>query len=139
MSSLKLYQRGKTWHYRGTVAGRRLRGSCKTTSKDIAARQIAEIEAKQWKCNFDGPQAVLTFAQAALMYRAAGKSGRFLEPVEDYFKDTLVKDIKPGTIKQMAMALYGHCSGASRNRLALIPAAASSTSRQSQNYVCIFA
>ena len=90
----KLYQRGKAWHYRGTVAGRRLRGSCKTTDKAIAARQIAEIETREWKCSFDGPQAVLTFAQAALMYRAAGKSGRFLAPVEDYFRDTLVKDIK---------------------------------------------
>jgi integrase len=121
---LKLYQRGKAWHYRGTVAGRRLRGSCKTTDKAIAARQIAEIETREWKCSFDGPQAVLTFAQAALMYRAAGKSGRFLAPVEDYFRDTLVKDIKAGTIKQMATTLYGHCSGASKNRLAIIPAQA---------------
>jgi hypothetical protein len=69
---LKLYQRGKIWHYRGTVAGRRLRGSCQTANKDIASRQIAEIEAKHWKHRFDGPQAILTFSQAALMYRAAG-------------------------------------------------------------------
>lgn len=43
---LKLYQRGKVWHYRGTVAGRLLRGSCKTETKAIAARQVAEIEAR---------------------------------------------------------------------------------------------
>lgn len=121
---LKLYQRGGTWHYRGTVAGRRLRGSTKTTNKTVAARKIAELEARQWQCDFDGPEAVLTFAQAALMYRAAGKSGRFLAPIEDYFKDTLVRDIKAGTIKAMAMKLYGHCSGSSRNRLAIIPAQA---------------
>ena len=121
---LKLYQRGQIWHFRGTVAGRRLRGSCKTSSKAIAARQIAEIEAKQWKCGFDGPQAVLTFAQAALAYRAAGKSDRFLPPIEDYFKDTLVKDITPGSIRQMAIALFSHCSGASRNRMGIIPAQA---------------
>ena len=54
---LKLYSRGEIWHYRGTVAGRRLRGSCKTADKAIAARQIAEIEAREWKCNFDGPEA----------------------------------------------------------------------------------
>lgn len=121
---LKLYLRGNVWHYRGTVAKRLLRGSTGAAKeqKEIAARTIAEIEAREWKCNFDGPQAVLTFAQAAINYRAAGKSGRFLEPVEDYFKDTLVKDIKPGTIKMMAMELFGHCSGASRNRLALTPA-----------------
>lgn len=121
---LKLYLRGNIWHYRGTVAKRRLRGSTQATKeqKDIAARAVAEIEAREWRCNFDGPQAVLTFAQAAIMYRAAGKSGRFLEPIEDYFKDALVKDIRPATIKQMAMELFGHCSGASRNRLAITPA-----------------
>lgn len=121
---LKLYQRGKVWHYRGTVAGRRLRGSCKTADKAIASRQVAEIEAAEWKCSFDGPQAVLTFAQAAIMYRAAGRSGLFLDKVEDHFKDTLVKDITPGVIRAMAMTLYGHCSGASRNRLAIGPAQA---------------
>lgn len=118
---LKLYKRGEAWHYRGTVAGRRLRGSCKTADKAIAARQIAEIEAREWKCSFDGPQAVLTFAQAAIMYRAAGRSARFLDKVEDHFKDTLIKDITPGMIRTMAMTLYGHCSGASRNRLAIGP------------------
>jgi integrase len=121
---LKLYRRGAIWHYRGTVAGRRLRGSCKTADKAIASRQIAEIETKQWKCDFDGPQAVLTFAQAAIAYRAAGKSGRFLEPIEDYFRDTLVKDITPGMIRQMAMNLFRHCSGVSRNRMAIVPAQA---------------
>jgi len=123
---LTLYQRGpqKIWHYRGTVAGRRLRGSCKTADKATASRAAAEIEAREWKCSFDGPQAVLTFAQAAIMYRAAGKSDRFLERVEDYFKDTLVKDIRPGTIKQMAMEIYPHYTGASRNRAAIVPAQA---------------
>jgi integrase len=124
--SLKLYQRGKVkiWHYRGTVAGRRLRGSCKTENKAIASRQIAEIEAREWKCGFDGPQAVLTFAQAAMLYRKADKSPRYLAPVEDYLKDMLVKDINAGTIRQMAIELFPNCSGASRNRLAIVPAQA---------------
>jgi integrase len=121
---LKLYQRGKIWHFRGTVAGNRLRGSCKTADKAIAARQVAEIETRQWKCNFDGPQAVLTFAQAAALYRKAGKSPLNLAPVEDYFRDTLVKDIKPGTIKQMAIELFPSYSGASKNRVAIVPAQA---------------
>jgi hypothetical protein len=67
-------------------SGNRLRGSCKTTNKDIAARQVAEIETREWKCSFDGPQAVLRFAQAASLYRAAGKSGRYLAPIEDYLR-----------------------------------------------------
>lgn len=121
---LSLYQRGKIWHFRGTVAGRRLRGSCKTADKAIAARQIAEIEVRQWKGSFDGPEAVLTFAQASLSYRAAGKADRFLPPIEDYFRDMLVKDITPGAIRQMAIELFPNCGNASRNRVAIIPAQA---------------
>lgn len=123
---IKVFRRkgSKIYSYRGTVAGRRLRGSTGTEDKARAERIAAEKETEQWKCHLDGPSAVLTFSKAAIMYRAAGKSPRFLEPIEDYLKDTLVKDIKPGTIRQMAMDLFGHCSGASRNRLAVIPAQA---------------
>jgi integrase len=121
---LKLYQRGKIWHYRGTIAGGRLRGSCQTTDKDIAARAVAETESREWKCRFDGPQAVLTFAQAASLYRAAGRSDRFLARVEDHFKETLVRDIKAGMIRQMAIDLYPGCSGSSRNRMGIVPAQA---------------
>jgi integrase len=118
---IKIFKRGEVYHFRGTVAGRRLRGSCKTANKAIAARQIAEIEAREWKGNFDGPEAVLTFAQAAARYRRAGKSTVNLAPIEDYFKDTLVKDINSGTIQQMAVELFPHYSGASKNRVAIVP------------------
>jgi integrase len=127
---LKLYRRkgSPIYNYRGTIgpAGRRkfMSGSCKTASKDIAARQIAEIEARYWGGHFDGPGSVLTFAQAAIMYRAAGKGDKFLAPVEAYLGNTLVKDISPGIIQQMAVALYSHWSMASRNRGAIIPAQA---------------
>lgn len=123
---LKLFLRGGVWHYRGTIAKRRLRGSTgiAKAQKELAKRAVAEIETNQWKCNFDGPETVLTFAQAALAYRAAGKSDTNLGPVEDYFKDTLVKNITPGMIRQMAMELWGDCAGVTRNRLAIVPARA---------------
>jgi integrase len=118
---LKIYRRGEVWHYRGTVAGRRLRGSTGTANKDAAARIAAEVESRQWKCHLDGPEAVLTFAQAALLYRRDGKSTRFLEKVEDHWKDTLVKDINPGAIRQAAIELYPNGSPATRNRQAIVP------------------
>lgn len=118
---LKLYKRGKVWHYRGTVAGRRIRGSTKTSDQATAARATAEIEAREWKCNFDGPEAVLTFAQASILYRKAGKEIRFLDRIEDHWKDTLVKDIKPSAIRQMAMELYPNAGNATRNRQAIVP------------------
>lgn len=120
---LNLYRRGGVWHYRGTVGPvgkrRRLRGTCKTTDKDKAARQIAEIEDKYWKGHFDGPAAILTFAQAARMYRAAGKSPRFLDKVEAHFGSTLVIDISEGSIHTMAKELYPTATGASLNRMAV--------------------
>lgn len=118
---LKIYQRGEIWHYRGTVAGRRLRGSTGATKKEDAARAAAEIEARAWKRRFDGPGAVLTFAQAAMLYRAAGKPTRFLDRVEDHWKDTLVKDITAGGIRQSAIELYPGTTGATRNRQVIVP------------------
>jgi len=123
--SLKLYKRGDIWHYRGTIGPtekrERLGGSCKTRDRDTAARQVAEVEARYWKGCFDGPGSILTFAQAAAYFEAAGKPATFLQPIKDHFKDTLVKDINSGAVRTMAIELYGHCSGASRNRLAITP------------------
>jgi hypothetical protein len=127
---LKLYRRkgSRIYNYRGTIgpAGRRkfFSGSCNTADKDIAARQISEIETNYWKGHFDGPEAILTFDHACTLYLAAGKSDLFVAPIRKYLGMTLVKDITTGTIIEMAMELYGHCSGASRNRLAVIPAQA---------------
>lgn len=126
--SLKLYLHNGIWRYRGTIGPTerrsRLRGSCKTSDKDIAARQVAEIETNYWKGHFDGPGAILTFRKAAENYRVAGKSSRFLDRIEAYFTDTLVKDIKAGMIRQMAIELYPGCTGASRNRQGITPAQA---------------
>lgn len=118
---LKLYKRGSVWHYRGTVAGRRLRGSTKSEDKDTAARITTEIERKYWRSRLDGPQAVLTFAQAAILYRSAGKPTRFLEKIEDHWQNTLIKDITAGAIRQSAIELYPRASDATRNRQAIVP------------------
>lgn len=123
--SLEIYRRGGIWHCRGTIgpAGRRkrFRQSLNTKDKDIAARQIAEIEKKYWDGHFDGPAAILTFEAAARKYRNAGKSDRFLAPIEKYLGQTLVKDITEGAVQQMAKDLYPTAKGQSLNRLVLVP------------------
>jgi integrase len=118
---LDIYKRGKVWHYRGTIAGRRLRGSCQTSDRDVAARQAAEIEARFWKGHFDGPQAILTFAQAVMMYLDADKQTKYLTKIADYWKDTLVKDISAGAIRQSAIDIYPTAGGATRNRQVITP------------------
>lgn len=121
---LKIYRRGKVWHYRGTVAGRRLRGSTGASDKTIAARIAAETEQRHWKGHLDGPQSVLTFAQAAIMYRAAGKPTRFLTKVENYWKNILIQDINSNAIQEAAIAIYPTAGPATRNRQAIVPTVA---------------
>jgi integrase len=118
---LKIYKRGNVWHYRGTVAKRRLRGSTGASNKETALRITAEIEDRAWKRRLDGPGSVLTFAQAAIKYRAVGKQTRFLEKIEDYWKNTLVKNITAGAIRDAALVLYPNATGATRNRQAIVP------------------
>lgn len=118
---LTIYRRGKIWHYRGTVAGRLIRGSAKTARKEIALRIAADEEQRHWKGALDGPAAILTFAQAAMLYRSAGKQDRFLRPIEDHWRDTPVKSITGGAIRQSAIALYPTAGPATRNRQAIVP------------------
>ena len=118
---LKIYKRGKVWHYRGAAAGRRLRGSTGTEDKKRAERIAAEIETKAWNRNLDGPGVHLTFANAAILYRQAEKPTRFLEPIEDHWRDTLVSEINAGAIRLSAMRLYPDVKAATRNRQVIVP------------------
>lgn len=118
---IKIHRRGEIWHYSGTVAHRRLRGSTGTSDKARAQRIAAEAEAREWKRHLDGPRADVTMAQAAIAYRQAEKPTRFLDRIEDYWRDTPLRDITPGAIRQSAMSLYPKATGATRNRQAIVP------------------
>jgi integrase len=119
--SVEIYKRGKVWHYRGTVAGRRLRGTCGTKDKKIAQRIAAEAETASWRRHLDGPGAHVTFAQAANAYRNAGKSERFLELIEDHWKNTAIREISAGAIRQSARKLYPNTKAATHNRQVIVP------------------
>ena len=118
---LKIYRRGEIWHYRGTVAGRRIRGSTETSDKKRALEIASQREEREWKSHHYGPETVLTFADAAMLYRQSDKPSRFLEAVEDYWKDTAVRKINSGAVRQSAIVLYPNASGATRNRNVIVP------------------
>lgn len=109
------------YSYAGTVAGSRLRGSTGTTDKIRAKRIAAKIENTEWERHLDGPEAVLTFPQAVELYLKAGKSDKHLAKLEDYWKDTKIKDMTRGAIKQSAIEIYPGCSGATWNRQVITP------------------
>lgn len=119
---LKLYLRGDVWHYRGTVAGRRLRGSTGVSrqNRETAQRVIADMEARAWKGRID-PGSVLTFAQAAQLYIAAGKPTRFVGKVLDHWRDAPVKDISGGKIRAACRELYPKSKAATWNRAVIVP------------------
>lgn len=119
---LKIYRRPgeDIWQYTGTVAGRRIRGSAKTTQKSEAQRKANEVESRELQRGRD-PGSVLTFADASYEYRKMGKVPRYLELVEDHWKDTPVRDITRGAVKRAAIDLLPGGSGAYRNRAVLVP------------------
>lgn len=117
---LRLRKRGEVWHYSGTVAGRRLRGSTRTALKDQAEIIANEAERRFLKGSRD-PGSVLTFAQAAIEYRKERGAKRYLELVEDYWRDTPVGEITSGSVTRAAIELLPGKPGAYRNRAVLVP------------------
>lgn len=60
-------------------------------------------------------------AQVFIAYRDAGKSDRFLPPIEDYWRDTPVSKVTAGAIKKSALTLYPSAGNATRNRQVIVP------------------
>ncbi|MCV0427327.1 MAG: tyrosine-type recombinase/integrase [Roseibium sp.] len=118
---LEIFRRGKVWHHRGTINGRRLRGSTKTTDRKTAERVKAEVEARAWQRHFDGPGAGLTMAQVFTAYLDAGKSDRFLLKLAAHWKDTPVEDIQAETIRRAAKKLYPSANEPTWNRQVIKP------------------
>jgi len=118
---LKLKKRGEIWHYAGTVAGRRLRGSTKTTQRAEAEKIANQVERRWLDRDRYGIASTLTFAQASIEYRKQGRIPRYLEMVEDHWQDTPIKDITGGAIRRAAIALLPKGSGANRNRSVIVP------------------
>jgi integrase len=123
---LELYDRNEKgiWWMRGTVAGKRIHKSCRTSKRQIAERIRAKREAEQWEYHLSGPQAVLTFAQATLLYLQAGKTRRYLKIVSDHWGETLVRDIKSGIVRGAALRVYPKAGPATRNRQFITPTSA---------------
>lgn len=118
---LEVKKRGKIYHYSGTVAGRRLRGTTGAKNKKTAEKIARKIENEQWQLYLDGPKAHVTFAQAAIAYRNAGSPERFLAKIEDHWRDTRIAAITPEMIRQSASKLYPSATNATRNRQVIVP------------------
>jgi len=120
---LKIYRRpgSLVWQYRGTLAGRRLRGSTGASDKEIATRIASEVENKFWKRGLDSKEQALTWPKAVALYLSAGKSSRYLVPLSKYWGDALVKDMNAGSIRQAAVDVYPSAKNSTRNTQVITP------------------
>ncbi|NNK66316.1 MAG: site-specific integrase [Rhodobacteraceae bacterium] len=116
---LKLYRRGKIWHFSVSVEGNRLRRSTGTTEKELAKRVAAETEAKLWKRHLDGPEAGVTMAHVFATYIDAGKPDRFLDQLIDFWKDQKIPS--PKAIQESARKIYPDAAAATWNRQVITP------------------
>lgn len=114
-------QRGKIWYFNFSVNGRRHRDSTNSTDKKTAQRIAAKAKDAAWGNYTDGEAAHVTMAQAIDAYLNAEKSDRFLLPILDYWKDTPVRKITVGAIKQSAIDLLPNAKAATRNRNVVTP------------------
>lgn len=122
---LTLYQRGKIWHVRGTVAGQRIRESTGLSDKRQADIYRARLESQALERHAFGREATLTFAQAALTYLESGGEGRFLGPILQHFgPDKLLSDVDNSAVNRAAAALYPGAAPATINRQVITPISA---------------
>jgi len=121
MARLSLYQRGKIWWIDGSVDGKRVRESTRTSvrkdAEEIAAKREREVHIEK----VYGTEAVLTFGAATGYYLDAGKSDRYIAPIFAKWEHRKVKDIKPGNAHDLARKLYPNAGPATMNRQVLSP------------------
>jgi len=124
MSDLELKERNGIWYAYGTVGGKRVRRSLKTSDKKKAREAIANLEAREWKRSQYGEEAVRLFEEAATSYMKQGGEERYLAPIIKHFRGRKIGTISPGEIRDMALIIYPAHAAATRNRQAIIPARA---------------
>lgn len=124
MSGIKIEPREGIWYVTGTFKGKRIRKSLETRDKQTAEEIRARYEADLWKRHTYGEEAVRTFEEAAEDYMKQGGEKRFLPAIIKHFKNRSIGTIKPGEIRQMAIALYPNGAPRTRNRQGIAPARA---------------
>jgi integrase len=126
---LKIYRRGKTWHCRGTIAGRTIRESLGTREKASAEYACAQLQAKLEREAIYGKEAEATFYDACGRYFEdhpipKGKRDQmsaFLVPIIRELRKVRLRDITPGLVKATARKLYPHWKPQSLNTAVLCP------------------
>lgn len=112
-------------HAHGTGPdGRRIRKSLGTQDPGRAEEVRARLESRLWQSHLYGPDAVVTFDDAALAYAEDGGDVRFLVKITEELAGTPLRDITPRMVRDAARRAYPSGSNATRNRQGITPARA---------------
>lgn len=101
--------------------GKRVRRALQTKDPRRAEELRANLEAKLWQLDIYGPEAVITFDQAALAYAEDGGSTRFLIKMTEQLSGTRLRDITPVMVREAAKKAFPNGSPATRNRQGITP------------------
>jgi len=114
------------WAYaHGTAPdGKRVRRALGTQDPRRAEEARASLEARLWRVKLYGPEAVLTFGDAALAYANDGGDVRFIEAITTQLNTMPLKSITPKEIRDAARRAYPNASPATWNRQGVTPARA---------------
>lgn len=77
-----------------------------------------------WKVKHYGPEAVVTFEEAALAYAQDGGEDRFLVKISEQLAGKVLREITPRMIRDAARKSYPGASNATLNRQGIVPARA---------------
>lgn len=129
---LKLYRRGRLWHCRGTVAGRLVRESLRTSDRALAEHAANKIESRILREAILGKSAEATFANACARYfedHPIRKSGRdqmsaFLAPIIKELGAVRLIELTPGQVRAAAKRLYPDWKPQSLNTAVIAPVSA---------------
>jgi integrase len=128
---LTIYKRGRIWHCRGTVAGKRIRRSLETSDRALSEQYANQIETRLLKESVLGKEATATFATACRRYfedrpvpDGGDKMSAILAPIIKEIGAVKLRDITPVMVKGLARKLYPNAKPQSLNTLVLSPVSA---------------
>lgn len=119
---LRLYQRPSGIYYiRGTVQGRRVDESARTSVRAEAEQIKARLEADLFTRAVYGDKAVATFAEAVDLYTLAGKPTDHLAPLVSRVGLTPIREIDQAFVDRIAAEMKPNASPATRIRQIYTP------------------
>lgn len=104
--------------------GKRVRRALGTQDAGRAEEARAHLEARLWKIKHYGPEAVVTFDEAALAYAQDGGEVRFLTKMAEQLAGKVLREITPKMIRDAARRAYPEAKPATVNRQGIVPARA---------------